>query len=313
MEMDEEKKVPKSIKEEKYLKASSYGALSFALIAFFLGVLLRSQVIIFDGLYSVISVLLSFFSLFAFRYMKKSDWRRFPFGKDTIEPLVVLTKYIALIALLIGSLIAAIVAIFQGGREIDVGAGLLYAIFAFLFCLMMYMILIRTNKKLKSNLIRTEAAEWYLDSIVSLGVLIGFLIAYGFTFVPALAPYQPYIDPVMMIVLGVYFVEWPIKEIRKALRSLLDMRPTDESSAYVDRVINDIQNAWRFQESFTRVTKPRQNLWLEVDFIVGKKNIDLSIREQDSIRKEIIAKINEKYEGDHWVTVVFTNERKFAI
>ncbi|KMQ51722.1 cation diffusion facilitator family transporter [Chitinispirillum alkaliphilum] len=313
MEINEDKQVTKSKKEENYLKASTYGALSFALISFFLGVTLRSQVIIFDGLFSAISVLLSFLTLFAFRYMKKSDWRRFPFGKDTIEPLVVLSKYVALIALLIGSLIAAIVAIFQGGREIDVGAGLLYAVFAFFYCLIMYRILIGTNKKLGSNLIRTEASEWYLDSIVSFGVLLGFLIAYGFTFVPALAPYQSYIDPVMMIVLGIYFLEWPINEIRKALRSLLEMRPTDESSAYVDRVIKDIQHAWRFQESFTRVTKPRQNLWLEVDFIVGKDNLDLSIREQDRIRKEIIARITDKYEGDHWVTVVFTNEREFAI
>lgn len=300
-------------REERYLKASSYGALLFAVFAFVLGLVLRSQVILFDGLYSVISVLLSFLGLFAFRYMQKTDWKRFPFGKDTIEPLIVLTKYLALVTLVAGSLISAVIAIFQGGREIPVEAGLIYAGVAVLYCLVMYRIMKRGERSLHSNLLRTEVSEWYLDMMVSLGVLLGFLIAFGFSRIPRLVPYQSYIDPVMMILVALYFIKWPVYEIKKALKSLLDMRPTDGSSAYVEGIIKEIEQVRGFQESIIRVTRPRQSLWLEVDFVVGEENLDLSIREQDGIRKEIISKLNREYPGEHWVTVVFTNERKLAL
>lgn len=295
------------------MKISSYGALLFAVIAFTLGILLRSQVILFDGMYSIISVLLSFLGLFAFRYMQKSDRKRFPFGKDTLEPLILLTKYFALMALVLASMLSAAISIFQGGRAISVGTGLVYAVAAWVYCLLMHHVLLRAERRLQSNLLRSEVSEWQLDAMVSLGVLVGFLLAFGFTFVPALLPYQSYIDPAMMILVGIYFLKWPVQEIKKALMALLDMRPTDGSGLYVEGVVQDIQRAWGFEEAFIRVARPRQSLWLEVDYVVGHQNLQLSIREQDQIRQDILRRINEQYEGDHWVTVSFTNDRSLAV
>lgn len=299
--------------EEKYLKISSYGALFFAALAFILGLVLRSQVILFDGLYSIISVVLSFLSLMAYRFMKKTDHKRFPFGKDSVEPLIILTKYLALIALVVGSLISAVISIFQGGREIAIGAGLLYAFIALLYCYAMQRLLTRANRRLSSNLLKTEASEWHLDTMVSLGVLIGFILAYGFTFFPALLPYQSYVDPTMMILVSLYFIKYPIIEIKKALGSLLDMRPSDNSGSFVDSLIKSMEEQWKFQRSIVRVARPGKNLWVEVDFIVGDHNLSLSIKDQDRIRREITEKIAEKYSGDHWITVSFTNEEEFAV
>lgn len=82
--------------ERGLIRASVVGAFLFAVVAVVWGVAINSQVILFDGLYSSVSVLLSLVSLLAASYVRQTDDLRFPFGKEVIEPLVVTLKYLAI-------------------------------------------------------------------------------------------------------------------------------------------------------------------------------------------------------------------------
>jgi predicted Co/Zn/Cd cation transporter (cation efflux family) len=62
-----------SIHEKSLLKISVYGALFFAFLAIIWGVFENSKIILFDGVYSLISVGLSIISLITASYMKKQD------------------------------------------------------------------------------------------------------------------------------------------------------------------------------------------------------------------------------------------------
>ena len=79
--------------EKKLLLVSIYIALAFSVLGILVGLLVNSQVIFFDGIYSMISVTLTGLSLLAAKYMGKTDWNRFPFGKDILEPIVLIIKY----------------------------------------------------------------------------------------------------------------------------------------------------------------------------------------------------------------------------
>ena len=70
--------------ENKMLKLSVLGALFFALFGIAWGWAIDSDMIIFDGLYSFISLLLSMLSLFISNFMNKKDVEKFPFGKHII-------------------------------------------------------------------------------------------------------------------------------------------------------------------------------------------------------------------------------------
>ncbi|UMZ74385.1 cation transporter [Natranaerofaba carboxydovora] len=94
--------------EKKLLTISLWVTAAFALLSFVLGVLFHSQVIVFDGLYSLIGVGMSYFSLYAVSFIGKEDWRSFPFGKDIIEPLVVTINYFVILLLVAGSIISAV-------------------------------------------------------------------------------------------------------------------------------------------------------------------------------------------------------------
>ncbi len=300
--------------EQTALSISIYASVVFAALSFMLGILLRSQVILFDGLYSLIGVVLSWSTIATVRFMKNADWENFPFGKEALEPLVVMIRYLALIALIAGSGIAALIAVLRGGRDIVVGAGLGYAAFATVFCYAMYRYLHRKNRTLRSSFIQTELNEWYLDTIVSAGVVFGFAVALVMSQVTRFTAYVVYVDPVMMLVISVYFVKWPLAGLRRSLREVLGMKPEGKLTDEITAVVREIERRQGLAESFVRVTKIGRQLWVEIDFVVGRENNSRvnSIADQDRIREEIMLRLPSD-QFHIWLSVGFTGDRKWAL
>lgn len=105
------------IKTEKgILTISVYSAVVFSVAGVLLGILSMSQMILFDGLYSFISVVLSLLSLGAAQYIRKNDFQRFPFGKEIIEPIVLIVKYTVILVLCSGAFISAAVSFIHRGK-----------------------------------------------------------------------------------------------------------------------------------------------------------------------------------------------------
>ena len=67
--------------EKNMLTLSAIGALFFAVLGVAWGVIIDSSMIIFDGLYSLISLFLSVLAICITRYINKMILKKFPFGK----------------------------------------------------------------------------------------------------------------------------------------------------------------------------------------------------------------------------------------
>ncbi|SES28375.1 cation diffusion facilitator family transporter [Salisediminibacterium halotolerans] len=300
--------------EETLMTRSLTAVGAFALLSFLLGILLNSQVILFDGIFSTISIVMTGATLLVLKFITIRDPKRFPFGKYTLEPLMITVKYLALIALVFASLIAAVIALFSGGRDVLIGPGLAYAAFAAVYCYAIARYLKKQNQTLHSNAIRSEVNEWHLDFLVSTGILAGFFIAYLMTLSDATAPFAVYADPVMMILISLYFMKWPISEIRQSMREVLDMKPDDNVTAPVEAAVAELKHAYGFEETFVRTTLVAKTLWLEIDIVVGAANNVETIDKQDALREQLLEKLpdNDAYDTV-WLTMSFTNDRKWAI
>jgi cation diffusion facilitator family transporter len=290
-----------------------YGALFFSITGIVLGAISGAQMIVFDGLYSLISLILSMISLFASNYMRKTDVKNFPFGKDKIEPLVVIIKYLVILVLVITSFTEAVMTIVSGGRDVNLNLALLYSFFGTFLCIGITVYIKHHAKKVKSGLLHAEANQWLMDSLVSVGVLIGFLLSLILQLIPALANVIPYIDPIMVVIVSLYFIRIPISEIGSSLRELLNMPPKGKVPDQIKQYVKTIRIENEFKEAFTRVSKVGQTLWVEVDF-VAEANSDIieTISEQDVIREQIHAYLSQ-YPYEIWLTVSFTEDRKWAI
>src|SRR5690606_17249769 len=103
--------------ERQLLSFSVLASLFFTVSGIVVGLLTRSAVVLFDGLYSGISLLLSYLSLMALRSVNTEDNPSFPYGKSAIEPFLVGIKYLTLIVLCLVSAFSAGLELVQGGSE----------------------------------------------------------------------------------------------------------------------------------------------------------------------------------------------------
>lgn len=298
--------------ERKLLLQSVYAALFASLSGVIVGLLVHSQMILFDGLYSLISVALSLMSLIAAKFMNKKDYKRYPFGKAVVEPLVIIIKYAIIFILLLVSMIIAIQSILNGGREVELGYALIYSALGTLLCLVVYLQFKRHGKKTSSGLLIAEANQWLMDTWVSLGVLIAFIIISILRHFNLLLNYLNYVDPALVIIICLLFLRIPFKEIKISLKEILDMAPEEDLYNKLKALVKELEAQYQMDESILRVTKGRKTLWVEVDFVISDRSKIKTIQDQDLIREVISKKIND-LASDQWLSVSFTSDRKWAI
>ena len=91
------------------------------------------------------------------------------------------------------------------------------------------------------------------------------------------------------------------------------MLPKGKVPDQIKQYVKTIRIEHEFIESFTRVSKVGQTLWVEVDFVakVGSDIIE-TISEQDEIREQVHSYLSQ-YLYEIWLTVSFTEDRKWAI
>jgi predicted Co/Zn/Cd cation transporter (cation efflux family) len=298
--------------EKILLKFSALGAVFFAVAGIMLGLMSGSQMILFDGLYSLSSVILSLLSLAASNFMHKTD-KRFPFGKDVVEPLWVMVKY-AVLLLLVGSTgISAFFSLFQGGRHIVMNTALAYSAIGSFLCLLVYLVLRQKSKQRTSALVKAELTQWFVDTILSFGVLAGFGISFLIQrFMPAWHGILPYVDPGMVVLATLYFIRIPVGEMGKALREVLEMSPEDGVTAKINDKVAFMEDKYEMNESFVRVARVGKTLWVEIDFVVKGSTKVSTIFDQDRLREELSDYI-EGFSKGNWLTVSFTNARKWAV
>ncbi|MFM0918444.1 cation transporter, partial [Staphylococcus epidermidis] len=207
-------------KVSKILAISTMGSLLFSVSGIFLGIISNSDMVLLDGLYAVISLVISSLSLFTSYVIKKPNRDSFPFGKYIFQPLTIVFNSSILLLLCILSLMSSTNAILNGGRIINANIGLGYGIFSFLGCGLIYLILFKNKNK--SDLIYAEMLQWLLDTCVSFALIIGFAIIFVMKFT-SFSWLIPYIDPGLVLIAGVVLIFMPIRLLFNNFREIVSM------------------------------------------------------------------------------------------
>lgn len=297
--------------EKKLLKFSVYGALFFAVFAVIWGVIENSKIILFDGIYSLISVGLSIISLITASYMQKQDFDRFPYGKEMIEPIIILGKFLVITILCLFSFFSGVSTLISGGQEVNAGSGILYSVIATAGCYLSYLYLKKKQKVNGSGFVEAESQQWLMDTYLSFAVLAGFALSFGLGYTKY-QDLQPFMDPIMVIIVSAYFLKVPITNMGKQIREVLDMKADDKYLDLCEEIVAGIEEKYEFQESFLRVSKSGPKLFIEIDFVVSPEAWQPSLSEQDQIREDILLQM-QPISLKKWLNVAFTNNRKWAI
>ncbi len=297
--------------EKNMLAFSAAGGLFFAVLGIVWGAAVRSDMIMFDGLYSLISLFLSILALYISNYIKKSDFDKFPFGKGVLEPIMVAFQSIVLIIMCLVTLVDGVKELIAGGNNVDAGLALMYSLISTVGCGLSYYILNKSGRKISSEIVNSESNQWLMDTILSAAVLVGFLI------VAIISKTQyifltKYIDSIMVIASSLFFIKVPIKTLNKCFGEIINRNADKDINDKIYTIVKDIEEEYKFEDSITRVSKVGRELRIEIDFVFNEESRLKELEEMDKVREEVYTGI-KSIKLNKWLNVNFTADRKWAV
>ena len=299
--------------EQNILTFSACGALFFALLGLAWGILARSQMIMFDGVYSFISLVLTGLYFYAARNIAMGRDGKFPFGRAQMEPMVVVVQSIALIVICTKAFSSAIDSLFSGGQEINNVSGMGYAVIGAAGCFIGWYYVVHAGRKnaSKSELIRTQGAQWLMDALLSLAVLVGFFIGYVIQRA-GYSNYALYMDPLMVIISVLFFIREPILSLIDGIKGMLIMAPDKMVCDASRKAIKDIAIQRGFEDIILRLGKSGRELVYEISFVAKDPNNSCSIGEMDAIRREVEDQLHNLFDRPLRLCVSFVHDRKLG-
>ncbi len=276
--------------ENHTLTISALLASGFAAGGMVLGLLVGSIVIVFDGVYSLVSLLLTLLSLAASHYINKPSKSVFPFGKAVLEPIVIAIKASVILLVVLFSLYSAISSLMSGGREVDTSIATIFGVVNILGCGYAWWIMAKRSRRYSSGLIEAEKKQWQMDTLLSVAVTLGFITAWLISLSP-LSAYAVYADPMMMILMGFYFLKVPFDMLCGALRELLMMAPSKELCQVVDNDVLEIEKNSDHQLKVAGITKVGQELRVNIDLHVDDDTLELDTLERT--RKQLTNRLSK--------------------
>lgn len=271
------------------LTLSAAGALVLAVVGIVWGLAVSSQVILFDGLYSVIGFVLAWFGLRAAALVQRGPTPHYPFGREALAPLVVAVQALVLLGTFGYAAIDAVGVILQGGSQTEVGPAFAYAVLSLVACIAAYVVLLRMQQG--SDLVAAEAVQWRASVVLGVAMTIGFGVAIALTRT-AWADAAPYVDPVLVLVAAALILPAPIRMLRQSFRELLEGAPGPEITGPIDAAIAGACAEFGLPEPTARVGKIGRKVYLELDFLVAEAE-GWTVDHADQVRRRLLTELSE--------------------
>lgn len=296
--------------ESRALRLSIGALITFSLMGILFGVILSSEVIFFDGIFSLLGVATGFITLKISHYMQKNDHFNFPFGKVALEPMAVLMQYLILGGLLAFTLYEAIHTILHGGNKVQLGWVMLYLIINTAIVVFLVVKFRKISAEHHTTLIDSELLQWEISLRQSLWTLG----SYGLSVILVWLSFDeilPYIDPAVLIIFILLTFTTIAKEITNAFKEIIGMKTISATLHQdIEDKVKGITQTYHIKDYYLRIRKIGGMVVVEVDFLVDEKFKHGNVYQQDEIR-EAFEKCLSHIDYELWLSVAFTTQYKW--
>ncbi|WP_116599970.1 cation diffusion facilitator family transporter [Primorskyibacter marinus] len=298
--------------EETILKRSLVAIVLVSGLGIVFGIGSGSFAILFDGVFSLVDAAMTVLSLFVARLITRSTVtndlpehirRRFSMGFWHLEPMVLTLNATVLLGVTIYALFSAVMSLSSGGRTMEFGPAIAYAVVVFVVCAGMGWYEHRANSRIGSDFIKMDVQGWIMAGGITLSLLIAFSIGYmldGSAYTWLL----PYIDPAVLLLVGLLLVPIPIRILWRAVGEVLLITP-DDLLQKVERVADEFMKEEGFSGHRAYAARVGRGTQIELYFIVPTGQSPRRLEEWDALRDRIGAAVG----GDprqRWLTIAFT-------
>ena len=272
--------------ESRALRASAWGYLFMALLGGLFFYLAQSEAILLDGVYSFISLLMTFLAQRVSRLVQTPYTESFHFGFAHFEPMLNVVRILLILAISGFAMVSAIAALLSGGRALNADTAVFYGLVAAAGCLAMAWRQRRASRQATSPILAVDAHNWLIDGVLSTGVAVTFIAAYLLRATPY-ADWIPYIDPLLVIVMVVLLLPTPLKSLGENLREVLMQAPSAEIQAEIRERIEQAVKPAPEEQIFIRMLPVGRFLYLQVHILLPADAPMHGIGECDALREHI--------------------------
>ena len=283
-------------REKSAMSVSLYGNLVFVVIELVMALVTGSQAVLLDAGYDSVEFCMLLPSIFLIPLLYKPSNEEHPFGYMQIETIFVVVKGITMTAVTFGLIFNNINLMLHGGHIVSFHTVAGFELFACILGIIVTVYLYYKNKQMESPLINMEMQGWRIDSFISLGMTVAFLL-------PMLIPFDwfqhivPYLDQLITIVLSLVMIPTPIHTVITGIRDLMLIPPEEETIDDIKETIEPIIGVYGHKNLYYDIVRTGRKLWISVYISFEKDIVSLSKFKQlqDQCIKALASKYSDFY------------------
>lgn len=283
-------------REKSAMSVSLYGNLVFVVIELVMALVTGSQAVLLDAVYDSVEFCMLLPSIFLIPLLYKPSNEEHPFGYMQIETIFVVVKGITMTAVTFGLIFNNINLMLHGGHIVSFHTVAGFELFACILGIIVTVYLYYKNKQMESPLINMEMQGWRIDSFISLGMTVAFLL-------PMLIPFDwfqhivPYLDQLITIVLSLVMIPTPIHTVITGIRDLMLIPPEEETIDDIKETVEPIIGVYGHKNLYYDIVRTGRKLWISVYISFEKDIVSLSKFKQlqDQCIKALASKYSDFY------------------
>ena len=296
--------------EIRAFRISACGFLMISILGFVFALLAHSQAIMLDGVYALVSVVMTVLAARVARLVEGPSSQRFHFGYAHFEPLLNLVRGLLIFAICAYALIATVEVLLRGGREIHAEVAIFYTALSAVWSVGVFLYQRRLARQLGSPALAVDARTWLVDAVLYVGET-GAFVVYLLLLPTALAPLLVYADPIFVLIVVGFLMKVPITTIREALREVLHRAPPAEVQHEVRQRVAAALAGLPVRKTHARMAEVGRFLFVLIHLVVDEGFGARPISELDQLRRQIEQSLRELH--DRLVLyVVFTTDEYWA-
>ena len=201
------------------------------------GLIVGSDVILFDGLMTVVGIGLSGVSILASLVARSKPSTHYPYGKLAAVPIGVVVQGAALAATLLYGVSSALQTIVAGGSPTSDFGLFIYGMVAAILSVVIAFFLSHLGKGTELSI--AEVVSWRAAAMMSAVVAVGGLIGVGLERMGFLVA-ASYVDPVLILVAVAVASPLAYNLLKTGLHELLSGAPSQDSLTTIDELITEV-------------------------------------------------------------------------
>ena len=288
--------------EKRGIIISMIGSFLLSVSAIVMAIVAESQAILIDGMYTLITLLMSLVSLKVINLVNLPETKRSPFGYVALEPFLNLTKSLIILVMLAVCFVTNIQALCAGGRYIILDLATYYTIICIFIYFFVLFLIKKCKQKTDSSILVLEVKNWYIDTFITLGIAVSLavvLIVYKLGYTTIL----PYIDPSLVLIIVLVSLPVPIKAFVVELKRLLLISPENYIESKIIEYIYPVTEKYGLKD--INIYAVKIGRIYQIFIYTNLNTANVSLDKLDEIRTNIRKQLSMHYTR-HYTDVIFS-------